>query len=103
MGKSSKMLYFTRFFAVFRLLEVPLQQALLVLTSSISLASGQVQKLVHFAARPLQIKPTSLGFDLVWSYLKYLSSKPFNALPWRASSRAIGCDYIIHGSQKKVQ
>ncbi len=28
MGKSSKMLCFTRFFAVFRLLEVPLQQAL---------------------------------------------------------------------------
>lgn len=64
-----------------RLLEVALQQTLLVLASFISFASAQAPKLTHSAARPLQIKPASLGFDLAAAYLKYLSSKPFNALP----------------------
>ena len=67
--------------SVFLLLEVPLQQALLVLASFISLASAQAPKLTHSAARPLQIKPALLGFDLGAAYLKYLSSKPFRALP----------------------
>ena len=41
----------------------------------------------RFVVRPLRMKPTSLGFHSVGVYLKYLSSKPWRAFPWRASSR----------------
>ncbi|MCI8594222.1 MAG: hypothetical protein HFF09_03075 [Oscillospiraceae bacterium] len=41
--------------------KIPLQR---VLTSSVSFASAQARKLTHCAARPFQIKPASIGFDL---------------------------------------
>ena len=72
------------------LLEVTLQQAFLVLTSFISLASAQKHESSLIPLFVLsESNPLALGFDSVADYLKYLLSRPANALPCLASSRAI--------------
>jgi hypothetical protein len=63
------------------LLEVTVQQAFLVLTSFISLASAQKHESSLIPLLVLsESNPLALGFDSVVAYLKYLLSRPSRPL-----------------------
>ena len=66
----------------YKLLEVTLQQAFLVLASFISLASAQKYESSLIPLLVLsESNPLALGFDSVAAYLKYLLSRPSRPLP----------------------
>ena len=70
---------------------------MLVDASFIFLASVQARKLAHFTASPLQTKPASLGFRLVYvrghgllhlRSIRYGRSFGYQSTKWRLSSRS---------------